>query len=296
MREKAVGPEKNASRMISCPLCRVQKDVLVRAENGYRICKCSLCGLAYVNPQPLIDYGQEDFQYYRGPLAQAEKLKRIQKSVFAEGLTLIAQMDLQPGRLLDVSSGYGNFLLAASERGWDLYGVDVSEATCAYAIDELDFQNVKVGTLHQAGFPEGFFTAVTLWNVLEHVGAPLELLREAWRVLRPGGAVLIRVPNMFLFDLLLPWLPVVQKLRGRSIGYLGGVRPPLHLFGYDPLTLSAMLTEAGFVDVKATLGRMRAHQGRSAAGFGIDLVSRAVSFITRGKRLVEPILLALGRE
>ena len=76
---------------------------------------------------------------------------------------------------------------------WQAVGVELSAQACAVAREQgLD---VAQGSLRQAAFADEDFDVVTLWNVLDHMTQPLDEMREVHRILKPGGMVLMRVPN-----------------------------------------------------------------------------------------------------
>lgn len=94
------------------------------------------------------------------------------------------------GRLLDVGCGIGDMLSFRH----DSVGVDVNERTVAYCVSQgLDARTMEPDVLP---FAAGEFDSVLLDNVLEHIEAPAPLLRECWRVLRPGGRLLLGVPGV----------------------------------------------------------------------------------------------------
>ncbi|MCZ7647411.1 MAG: class I SAM-dependent methyltransferase [Planctomycetota bacterium] len=98
------------------------------------------------------------------------------------------------GRLLDVGSGAGDKVVKYTHLGWRVTGVE-TDAQAAAQAREYHALDVRAGYLHDQRFPGASFDAVTLLFVLEHVPAPVELLREVHRILAPGGALLIDVPN-----------------------------------------------------------------------------------------------------
>jgi len=98
-------------------------------------------------------------------------------------------------RILDVGCGRGFTLRRLQERGADVYGTQMSESAANAARALIGDERVFVGELADARFPAGAFDAVTLWHVLEHVPAPLDLLREIARLLREGGVAYIETPN-----------------------------------------------------------------------------------------------------
>jgi SAM-dependent methyltransferase len=79
-------------------------------------------------------------------------------------------------------------------RGWDVYGVELSETSAAHAREVLGLP-VFVGPLEQLPQPAGSFDVVILWHVLEHFSSPGEALRRCHELLRPGGLLVVAVPN-----------------------------------------------------------------------------------------------------
>jgi SAM-dependent methyltransferase len=117
--------------------------------------------------------------------------------------------------------------------GWEVYGVEINEFAACVA-REQHWLDVRVGTLEQAAFPDEFFDAVTLWDVLEHLHDPVASLREIRRILKLDGVLVIRVPNANSWD---------AALFGR---YWAGLEPPRHLYVFTPNTLGALLTANSF--------------------------------------------------
>ena len=101
----------------------------------------------------------------------------------------------QINRLLDVGAGAGLFLASARVAGWQVEGVEIAEYGPVYARQHFGLDLVH-GTIHDAGFPNEHFDVVMLQDTIEHVTNPRELLQEANRILRPGGAVILSTPNL----------------------------------------------------------------------------------------------------
>jgi SAM-dependent methyltransferase len=98
------------------------------------------------------------------------------------------------GRLLDFGCGAGAFLEHMRDLGWAVEGIDVSR-TAAERTSWRTGIPVHVGTFPAPGLESASYEAVTMWQALEHVPDPLAVLREAHRLLVPGGALLVAVPN-----------------------------------------------------------------------------------------------------
>ena len=88
----------------------------------------------------------------------------------------------------------GNFLKVAKGRGWNAYGVDVSPWVCANLTGQ-GYKNIYNFNLEEANFNANYFDVINMNHVLEHIPSPLDFLIEVNRILKPGGIILIEVPN-----------------------------------------------------------------------------------------------------
>lgn len=96
-------------------------------------------------------------------------------------------------RLLDVGCSSGALLLSAKRDGIKAEGVEpaVKAAESARAAGLAVFS----GTLQDAGYPAERFQAVTMMEVIEHLPRPVDVVREIWNVLAPGGLLAIGTGN-----------------------------------------------------------------------------------------------------
>ena len=93
---------------------------------------------------------------------------------------------------------------------------------------------MRTGFLDTAPLPERDFDAVCMWHVLEHATDPLALLRGARERLRPGGRLVLEVPNID---------SVGAQMRGGRWAHLD---PGAHVCHFTPASLTAALAAAGF--------------------------------------------------
>jgi len=175
-----------------------------------------------------------------------------------------------PGRLLDVGCGGGHFMADAAARGWRPVGTDLSREACVAA---QRVAPVVQGDADALPFGASTMDAVTLVNVLDHTTRPLAVVREAARVLRPGGLLVVRVPNgAFLAG----WAQVLGRL-GPGVRWRGwDAYPILHVFAFGPRALRRLVERAGF-DVVETANSALASPGSPRAG----LAAAAVRALTR---------------
>ena len=94
--------------------------------------------------------------------------------------------------ILEIACGTANFSLAAAETARSVTAIDLDDCRLSPAVRSggcVRFQRMDAAAL---AFPDGSFDTAVLYNALGHLTAILpEVLSEALRVLRPGGALLI---------------------------------------------------------------------------------------------------------
>ena len=224
---------------IPCPLCQSGSclPLFVHAEEQH--VRCRQCGLIYVNPRQAraeIEAFYEEEYYGLG-----QKIDYDARVDFFAGVAGRLEKQVRPGRLLDIGCGYGHFLLACRQQGWQVAGVELGGAACTRA--RQAGLEVFHGTLAQAGFPENSFDLVTLWNVLDHLTDPLAEVREILRVLRPGGLVCFRVPNAAFHLHAKRVLRRLQVLGVRDV-------TTFHLISLTPRTARLLLEKGGFTAVQ----------------------------------------------
>lgn len=101
------------------------------------------------------------------------------------------------GKILEVGCGAGQFISAFKRENfsWDCYGADISEKAIQEARKRNDgvfYDLVKNDDI--LPYPNNYFSAVLIFDVLEHVDVPEKILQEVVRVLKPGGLFYCFVP------------------------------------------------------------------------------------------------------
>lgn len=103
---------------------------------------------------------------------------------------------VEPGaRVLDVGCGVGQVVARLAEAGCEAYGVDVSEPNIERARKSCPRCQIYDG--RKLPFPDAYFASVGALNVLEHVEAPEDFIKELVRVTRIGGRIVLSSPNFF---------------------------------------------------------------------------------------------------
>jgi len=144
------------------------------------------------------------------------------------------------GRLLDVGSGPGSFLLHGQQRGWQTLGIEPASQAAFYSrakgvevVNEFLSETIT-GTL-------GKFEAIHMSEVLEHVPNPQNFLTQIGRLLAPGGVLCVTVPN----DYNLLQLAVQRNAACES----WWVAPPHHLNYFNAQSLTRLMNQCGLTVV-----------------------------------------------
>jgi SAM-dependent methyltransferase len=213
------------------------------------IVACTECGLLCRNPRP-------SAQAIRRAYASEEYGARRLDDMFAANLRLYRPKVRRLRRYIDgdhaasvveVGSFVGGFLAAGSEFGWNMLGVDVSEEMTAYC--ESRGLRTQRGTLADAEIEPGSLDCVAIWNTFDQLTNPESTLAAACKALRPGGCLVLRVPNGNCFRLGARWMHRLPR------GASNWIRASLawnnllgfpYLYGYSPRTLDRLLARYGF--------------------------------------------------
>lgn len=231
--------------MSPCVLCGGADYRVLSLWPGRPLKRCRQCGLVTAAAKPPVTAIQE---YYRGPYA-ADWLSRGSDAHRRELFTrLLHEIRTRraPGRLLDVGCGSGLLVHQAVQSGWEATGVEISSLACRRAKEEFGL-DVFEGELAEVRFDDATFDVVTFVDVLNHLDDPLGQLREAYRVLKPGGLLVCRVPN-FVFQCAVRRLSLAfGQLSGRSDVSDFAV---IHFYNFSHRTLKPLLEEVGFCQVE----------------------------------------------
>ena len=225
------------AQTIDCPLCGGSAHRALFEKQGFTFVRCEDCRLVFVNPQVredvvLSEYRTAETNDLWFDVLTSERQLALDREKFGEVLDLLEPYRGE-GRLLDVGCSIGLFLDLARSRGWDGVGIEFAPRALAYAREEYGLEVLDV-PLEEAGFEPESFDAVGLLSVLEHTNEPCRMLGDVARVLRPGGAVYIVVPNVESL--------ACRVLHERARTFDGRN----HLVYFSPSTLRDCLDRCGF--------------------------------------------------
>lgn len=220
-----------------CPICEGTSGVPRFEVEGItaRVVVCDGCGLGRFDPMLDAEQIRDLYPdaYYGEPGVKFQPLvERLVRVVGARHIGFLSR-GLRPGsRVLDVGCGRGVILGPLADRGLAVHGVEIS-AEAARGTDPR--AEIRIAPrLADAAYPDGYFDEVVIWHVLEHLPDPRATVEEAQRILRPGGRLIVAVPNF-------------SSLQARWSGAAWfHLDLPRHLYQFPLQALCSLLDEAGF--------------------------------------------------
>lgn len=125
-----------------------------------------------------------------------EKIYQVVRKIALQNkLQLMSKFQPSQGALLDIGAGTGDFLAAAIVKGWAITGVEPDSSARQVALSK------GISLLSdQHSLVANSFDVITMWHVLEHVSDLDQQIEILKKVLKPGGTLLIAVPNYKSFD------------------------------------------------------------------------------------------------
>ena len=247
-------PQEDVMESVRCDLCGqdnylvAYKGALKSEEGGsaketYKssgnkptedtIVKCNSCGLIYVNPRLKSEKIVEG--YSEGADENFVSQVEGRESTFLTGIKFIEHFT-KPGKLLDIGTASGSFLHVAKQRGWQVYGVEPNKWLCDWTQKNYGIY-VQPGTIDNLNYSEGFFDVITLWDVLEHVPNPTEVLQKCHKLLVPGGYLYLNYPDYNSY--------ASRIMKSKWIFLLS-----VHLTYFTRETIGKMLEKTGFQTLK----------------------------------------------
>jgi hypothetical protein len=204
-----------------------------------RLVRCEECDLVYLSPRPDPQIAAQYFrEVYTGVRAGGSYHRYYHdgeglRTQWRRRLDWIGSPEPGGNRLLDIGAGGGHFVHVARQAGWDAEGVELDREAVRAARDEYGI-TLHCGRLEDISLPHDHYDLVTLWDLIEHVNDPAPLV---YLVTRPDGRIIVRTANIASWQF-------GRDPRRWDMLFSG------HLFYFSPTSLTRLLIQAGFSDIR----------------------------------------------
>jgi len=275
----------------TCPVCGgAEGETFLRCRWG-TLWRCRACAAGHLAGLPSVDprFATE------GYLERLRSHDAASERFFAEWVERICvAIGPPPAVILDVGFGAGHFLRKMSFRGYRVAGVEISPHARDALGMELPGAMLKVGALDPADWSRGSFNLVAFWDCLQCMPDAGTRFETAVSLLRPGGVLLLQVPNRGAANL--RFARVLARLHPELAR--AHLHAPAAKVFFAPETLDWLAQRHGLVPVETS-----PTYGASAAGTGDgtpepwrgwrEAVSRHVdsAWAKRARKAGEPVSL-----
>lgn len=280
---------------VTCPLCDGGSKRELFVEDSIRIVSCD-CGMMYSTPQA----SQDDLEAHYDENYEGNSVAiyaRTREAAFRHYVGRLRRFGAA-GRHLDVGSSFGFLMDAMEKAGLATEGVEISKPAIRHAREVLG-KKVTEGVFTAADFPEATFDVITMTDIVEHLARPRVELQEARRVLKPGGLLLVAVPNMPFQRFKMRVADIWEAVLGRRPSW-GTVIPRIHINHFTRRSLRRLLEGEGFEVLLVEPGPVNRQKPRGSWHKIMDWAKRSLYACTRfvhalSGRCIGQELLAVAR-
>lgn len=202
----------------------------------WRLWECGACDLLYANPAPNVE---QLSNLYRDAAFASGGEARFAAKTYGNLLRRIVRQLPDRAGALDIGTGDGAFLHELLDQNFSgVVGIEPSLAPIRSAADRV-LPLIRQGLFQPGLFSERQFRLVTCFQTIEHLSEPSTMVKEAYRILKPGGAIFLIGHNR-------------RALSARLLGRKSPIFDIEHLQLFSPLSLHRLLLSNGFSRISTT--------------------------------------------
>jgi SAM-dependent methyltransferase len=230
-----------------CPLCYSEKIFLhfrcidhFISKEVFEISKCSTCSFEFTTGYPeeteIGSYYESDdyISHSDTSIGFSNKMYHLARNLMLrKKRSIIENVTLKKGSLLDIGSGTGHFANTMKKAGWLVKGIEINEKARDLSVSKFGLEIISPDSINT--LKRNSFDCITLWHVLEHFHDPFKYFSDVFHLLKPGGLCLVALPNCVSYD--------AEYYGSNWAAY----DVPRHLWHFNPDTFGLFLEKTGFV-------------------------------------------------
>jgi SAM-dependent methyltransferase len=227
-----------------CPLCAGRASLAFTAldlnrglgRERFSYARCSACHTYFLLDVPLELSRYYPSEYYG--LSSLDELERLAATQLPYVELILRRT--APGRLLEIGPGEGVFARAASNAGFDVTAIEMDARACEHLRTVVGVEAIQSAAPEEVLPTLAPSRAIVLWQVIEHLNKPWDVIAQAASNLEPGGVLVVATPNP-------------EALQFRLLGTRWAhVDAPRHLFLIPSETLALRCKALGLRQVSST--------------------------------------------
>ena len=187
---------KFMSEEICCCVCNNNNSDLFELKyqkEHFAVVICNICSLHFIPPyyRKQIKYEQYKNEAVTTEVRKGNNWVKIQRHKLR---FKFIQKFVKTGKLFDLGAGWGHFMLAGKELGYDVYGIEISEQPYLYCVNDLKLPVDHVDFFEMDESRQ--FDIITMWDVLEHIDKAGDFLEKSSKLTKPNGYLFLQVPQI----------------------------------------------------------------------------------------------------
>ena len=184
------------SEEICCCVCNNNNSDLFELKyqkEHFAVVICNICSLHFIPPyyRKQIKYEQYKNEAVTTEVRKGNNWVKIQRHKLR---FKFIQKFVKTGKLFDLGAGWGHFMLAGKELGYDVYGIEISEQPYLYCVNDLKLPVDHVDFFEMDESRQ--FDIITMWDVLEHIDKAGDFLEKCSKLTKPNGYLFLQVPQI----------------------------------------------------------------------------------------------------
>jgi 2-polyprenyl-3-methyl-5-hydroxy-6-metoxy-1,4-benzoquinol methylase len=181
---------------IRCCVCGnqdPQKFHLKYQKDKFAVSSCDSCGFLFIPPyyRKQIKYEQYKNADVTAAVRSGNNWVKVQRHLLR---FKFIQRYIKSGKLFDLGAGWGHFMLAGKELGYDVYGIEIADQPYQYCVNDLKLPVDHIDFFKMDESKK--FDLISMWDVLEHIDKADEFLDKCSRLSKPGGWLFLQVPQI----------------------------------------------------------------------------------------------------
>jgi 2-polyprenyl-3-methyl-5-hydroxy-6-metoxy-1,4-benzoquinol methylase len=162
-------------------------------KENFAVVTCNNCSLHFIPPyyRKKIQYTQYKNADVTAAIRAGNNWIKIQRHKLR---FKFIQKFIKSGKLFDLGAGWGHFMLAGKELGYDVYGVEIAEQPYLYCVNDLKLPVDHIDFFEMDESKK--FDVITMWDVLEHIDKADVFLEKCSKLTKPDGYLFLQVPQI----------------------------------------------------------------------------------------------------